>query len=231
MSAAGCVAAWRGVAPALAARDRRRWRCSSFAPAFALASRRARPALAEPRRRRRWWRATVRRRGAPVVAVGYREPSLVFLLGTDTRLPRADAAAECVADGARRGGAGRATARTTVFRQRACARAAGTRARSSTVAGLDYSNGKRMTLDPLSRRAGMSGRRSIGLGVGPGDPELITLKALRLLRAAPVVAYPAPETATASPARIVARWLVAGADRDRHPRADGQRALSGAGRL
>lgn len=31
--------------------------------------------------------------------------------------------------------------------------------------------------------------RLFGLGVGPGDPELITLKALRLLRAAPVVAY------------------------------------------
>ena len=33
-----------------------------------------------------------------------------------------------------------------------------------------------------------------GLGIGPGDPELITVKALRLLRAAQVVAYPAPET-------------------------------------
>lgn len=31
--------------------------------------------------------------------------------------------------------------------------------------------------------------RLYGLGVGPGDPELITLKALRYLRAAPVVAY------------------------------------------
>ena len=31
--------------------------------------------------------------------------------------------------------------------------------------------------------------RLIGLGVGPGDPELITVKALRLLREAPVVAY------------------------------------------
>lgn len=31
--------------------------------------------------------------------------------------------------------------------------------------------------------------RLFGLGVGPGDPELITLKALRLLREAPVVAY------------------------------------------
>lgn len=32
-----------------------------------------------------------------------------------------------------------------------------------------------------------------GLGVGPGDPELLTLKALRILRTAPVLAYPAPE--------------------------------------
>jgi len=31
--------------------------------------------------------------------------------------------------------------------------------------------------------------RLLGLGVGPGDPELITVKALRLLRSAPVVAY------------------------------------------
>ncbi|WP_425262410.1 precorrin-2 C(20)-methyltransferase [Pseudomonas delhiensis] len=33
------------------------------------------------------------------------------------------------------------------------------------------------------------GGRLLGLGVGPGDPELITLKALRLLQSAPVVAY------------------------------------------
>jgi precorrin-2/cobalt-factor-2 C20-methyltransferase len=32
-----------------------------------------------------------------------------------------------------------------------------------------------------------------GLGVGPGDPELLTLKALRILQTAPVLAYPAPE--------------------------------------
>ena len=42
-----------------------------------------------------------------------------------------------------------------------------------------------------------------GLGVGPGDPELITLKALRLLKSCPVIAYPAPEGG-ASLARAIA---------------------------
>ena len=35
----------------------------------------------------------------------------------------------------------------------------------------------------------MNKGRLYGLGVGPGDPDLITLKALRYLQAAPVVAY------------------------------------------
>jgi len=46
-----------------------------------------------------------------------------------------------------------------------------------------------------------------GLGLGPGDPELVTLKALRLLRASPVVAYPAPLGGTSFARRIVARFL------------------------
>ena len=49
--------------------------------------------------------------------------------------------------------------------------------------------------------------RLYGLGLGPGDPELVTLKALRLLRAAPVVAYPAPEEGDSFARRIVAEWL------------------------
>jgi len=49
-----------------------------------------------------------------------------------------------------------------------------------------------------------------GIGVGPGDTELLTLKALRLLRAAPVVAYPAPETGHSFARGIVAQWLDAG---------------------
>ena len=32
-----------------------------------------------------------------------------------------------------------------------------------------------------------------GLGIGPGDPDLITLKARDILARVPVVAYPAPE--------------------------------------
>jgi precorrin-2/cobalt-factor-2 C20-methyltransferase len=46
-----------------------------------------------------------------------------------------------------------------------------------------------------------------GLGVGPGDPELVTLKALARLRAAAVVAYPAPEQGASFARAIVARWL------------------------
>ena len=46
-----------------------------------------------------------------------------------------------------------------------------------------------------------------GLGIGPGDPELITVKALRLLRAVPVVAYPAPEEGDSLARAIVAPHL------------------------
>src|SRR5579875_2599623 len=57
----------------------------------------------------------------------------------------------------------------------------------------------------------MSGKTSsgrlYGLGLGPGDPELITLKAWRILRKAPIIAYPAPDDAPSFARSIVARWL------------------------
>jgi len=49
-----------------------------------------------------------------------------------------------------------------------------------------------------------------GLGVGPGDPELITLKALRILRDAPVVAFPAPDQGDSLTRAIVAPHLTDG---------------------
>ena len=46
-----------------------------------------------------------------------------------------------------------------------------------------------------------------GLGVGPGDPELITLKALRLVTSAQIIVYPAPQIGTSLARSIVAPHL------------------------
>jgi precorrin-2/cobalt-factor-2 C20-methyltransferase len=59
----------------------------------------------------------------------------------------------------------------------------------------------------MSPPADATGGRLFALGLGPGDPELLTVKALRLLREAAVVAYPAPEDGDSLARRIVAQWL------------------------
>lgn len=46
-----------------------------------------------------------------------------------------------------------------------------------------------------------------GLGLGPGDPELLTLKTFRLLRSAPVVAYPMSDGGKCLARSIVADYL------------------------
>lgn len=46
-----------------------------------------------------------------------------------------------------------------------------------------------------------------GLGLGPGDPELITLKAHRIMASAPVIAYPAPDTGPSFARQIADRYL------------------------
>jgi len=52
-----------------------------------------------------------------------------------------------------------------------------------------------------------------GVGVGPGDPELITLKAARLIRSAKVIAYPALAGGD-SFARAIAAELLTGSARE-----------------
>lgn len=49
-----------------------------------------------------------------------------------------------------------------------------------------------------------------GLGIGPGDPELITLKALKCLQRAAVIAYPAPTEGDSLARAIVAPHLAGG---------------------
>jgi precorrin-2/cobalt-factor-2 C20-methyltransferase len=49
--------------------------------------------------------------------------------------------------------------------------------------------------------------RLYGLGLGSGDPELLTLKAYRLLQAAPVVAYPVSDGGKSLSRSIVAGYL------------------------
>src|SRR5260370_41296528 len=62
----------------------------------------------------------------------------------------------------------------------------------------------------MSRRIEMATGCLYGLGIGPGDPELVTLKAVRLLRAAPVIAYPAPADGDSFARSIVAQVLSGG---------------------
>ncbi len=46
-----------------------------------------------------------------------------------------------------------------------------------------------------------------GVGVGPGDPELLTLKAVRVLQDVPVIAYPKPDTGDSLVRRIAGKHI------------------------
>lgn len=49
--------------------------------------------------------------------------------------------------------------------------------------------------------------RLFGVGVGPGDPELVTVKALRLIRTAPVIAFPVAKGRRSNALAIVEDFL------------------------
>ena len=49
--------------------------------------------------------------------------------------------------------------------------------------------------------------RLIGVGVGPGDPELVTLKAHRIITNAKVIAFPAPDSGESFARSIVAKFF------------------------
>ena len=49
--------------------------------------------------------------------------------------------------------------------------------------------------------------RLYGLGIGPGDPELLTLKAHRILTSVPVIAYPTAENGKSLARAIVADFI------------------------
>ena len=80
--------------------------------------------------------------GAPLVAVGYSEPSLVFLLGTNLRLTTTRGAAEALAGG---GEALVSSREEAIFQQALAARGLAVQP-VGNVRGLDYSNGQRMVL-------------------------------------------------------------------------------------
>jgi hypothetical protein len=80
--------------------------------------------------------------GTPLVTIGYNEPSLVFLLGTDLRISTAGSAAVALAQGGEALVSGREEA---MFRQGLAARGLAARPLGE-IRGTDYSNGQRMVL-------------------------------------------------------------------------------------
>lgn len=63
-------------------------------------------------------------------------------------------------------------------------------------------------LQPVESQVSLQVGTLYGVGAGPGDPELITVKGLRILQQAPVVAFPAGMRDQSGIAeRIVSSWL------------------------
>jgi hypothetical protein len=76
-----------------------------------------------------------------------------------------------------------------------------------------------------------SGGTLYGVGLGPGDPELMTLKAHRLISSARIVAYPAPDDGSELRPLHRGKRDPCRRARDPHCRPDARGTLSRAGRL
>ncbi|MCY7333055.1 MAG: precorrin-2 C(20)-methyltransferase [Pseudanabaena sp. CAN_BIN31] len=59
-------------------------------------------------------------------------------------------------------------------------------------------------MNPVEDKSEIKAGNLYGLGIGPGDPELLTLKAHRILTSVPVIAYPTMESG-----KVLARAIVA----------------------
>jgi precorrin-2/cobalt-factor-2 C20-methyltransferase len=84
-----------------------------------------------------------------------------------------------------------------------------------TDAGATGPRPKAATPDPRAAGAGPQAGgpgRLYGVGLGPGDPDLLTLKAHRLIRAAGVIAYPQAEGGASLARAIAAPFLPAGVE-------------------
>ncbi len=59
-------------------------------------------------------------------------------------------------------------------------------------------------MNPVEDKSEIKAGNLYGLGIGPGDPELLTIKAHRILTSVPVIAYPTMESG-----KVLARAIVA----------------------
>ena len=59
-------------------------------------------------------------------------------------------------------------------------------------------------MNPVDDKSEIKAGNLYGLGIGPGDPELLTIKAHRILTSVPVIAYPTMENG-----KVLARAIVA----------------------
>ncbi|MFI5010989.1 MAG: precorrin-2 C(20)-methyltransferase [Hyphomicrobiales bacterium] len=65
-------------------------------------------------------------------------------------------------------------------------------------------------MSAVNGRGSQAVGRLVGVGLGPGDPELLTVKAVRLIAEAPVIAYFAKNGRPSNARRIADRWIKVG---------------------